>query len=81
MSSLLLDTARRLVEGQSFDTRSRTVGLVAVLLLLTLLVAADVLRALTGRRARALRADLTVVIGPLLVAFAVIVGTRIGHLL
>jgi hypothetical protein len=81
VSSLLLDTARRLVEGQSFDARSRTVGLVAVLLLLTLLVAADVLRALAGRRARALRADLTIVIGPLLVAFAVIVGTRIGHLL
>jgi hypothetical protein len=81
VSSLLLDTARRLVGGESFDTRSRTVGLVAVLLLLTLLVAADVLGALAGRRARALRADLTIAIGPLLVAFAVIVGTRIGHLL
>ena len=81
MSSLLLDTARRLVEAQSFDTRSRTVGLVAILLLLALLVAADVLRALGGRRARALRADLTVAIAPLLVAFAVILGTRVGHLL
>jgi hypothetical protein len=81
MSSLVLDTGRRLVDAQPFDTRSVSVGLVAVLLLVVLLVCAEVLRGLGGARARALAANLTVVIGPLLVAFALIVGTRLGHLL
>ena len=51
MTSLVLDTGRRLVDVESFDARSATVGLAAVLLL-----------------------------AGLLVAFAVIVGTRLGHL-
>ena len=80
MTSLLFDTARWLVDAQGFDARSATVGLVAVLALAALLVAAEVLRALGGARARALVANLTIAIVPLLVAFAVIVGTRFGHL-
>jgi hypothetical protein len=81
VSSLVLDTGRRLFDAQSFDARSATVGLVAVLLLAMLLVAAEVLRGLGGERARALMGNLTIAIAPLLVAFAVIVGTRFGHLL
>jgi len=80
VSSLVLDTGRRLVDAQPFDVRSATVGLVAVLLLVVLLTAAEVLRGLGDARARALAANLTVAIGPLLVAFALIVGTRLGHL-
>ena len=80
MTALVLDTGRRLVDVQSFDARSATVGLAAVLLLAGLLVAVEVLRGLDGARARALAANLTIAIGPLLVAFAVIVGTRLGHL-
>jgi hypothetical protein len=81
VSSLVLDTGRRLLDAQPFDVRSATVGLVAVLLLVALLVAGEVLRGLGGERARALRANLTVAIAPLLLAFAVIVGMRFGHLL
>ena len=81
MSSLVLDTGRRLLDAQPFDARSATVGLVAVLMLVALLVGAEVLRGLGSERARALRANLIVAIGPLLVAFAVIVGIRFGHLL
>jgi hypothetical protein len=77
----VLDTGRRGVEVQSFDARSATVGLAAVLLLAGLLAAVEVLRGLDGARARVLAGNLTVAIGPLLVAFAVIVGTRLGHLL
>ena len=51
------------------------------LLLAGLLVAVEVLRGLDGARARAIAGNLTVAIGPLLVAFAVIVGVRFGHLL
>ena len=51
-----------------------------MLLLAGLLVAVEVLRGLDGARARALAGNLTIAIGPLLVAFAVIVGTRLGHL-
>ena len=81
MSSLVLDTGRRLVDSQGFDARSATVGLVAVLLLAALLVAVEVLRGLGGARARAVVGNLTVAVVPLLLAFAVIVGTRFGHLL
>jgi hypothetical protein len=80
MTAPVLDTGRRLVDALGFDARSATVGLVAVLLLAVLLVAVEVLRGLDGARARALAGNLTVAIGPLLVAFAVIVGTRLGHL-
>ena len=80
MTSLVLDTGRRLVDVESFDARSATVGLAAVLLLAGLLVAVEVLRGLDGARARALAGNLTIAIGPLLGAFAVIVGTRLGHL-
>lgn len=81
MSSLLLDTGRRLVDAQAFNTRSATVGLVAVLLLAVLLVEAEVLRGLGGERGRTALANLSIAIAPLLIAFVVIVGTRIGHLL
>ena len=81
MSSLVLDTGRRLFDAQGFDARSATVGLAVVLLLAVLLVAAEVLQGLRGERARALRANLTIAIAPLLVAFALILGTRFGHLI
>jgi len=81
VTSLVLDTGRRLFDAEAFGVRSVTVGLVAVLLLAVLLVAAEVLRGLRGERARAVLANLTIAIAPLLVAFAVIVGTRFGHLL
>jgi hypothetical protein len=80
VTSLVLDTGRRLVDAHGFDARSATVGLVAVLLLAALLAAVEVLRGLGGERARAVVANLTVAIVPLLVAFVVIVGTRFGHL-
>ena len=80
MTAPVLDTARRLVGSLGFDARSATIGLVAALLLAGLLVAVEVLRGLGSARARALAGNLTVAIGPLLVAFAVIVGTRLGHL-
>jgi hypothetical protein len=80
VSSLVLDTGRRLFDAQAFDVRSATVGLVTVLLLVALLVAAEVLRGLGGERSRAIIANLTIAIAPLLVAFAVIVGVRFGHL-
>jgi heme A synthase len=81
VTSLVLDTGRRLFDARAFDLRSATVGLVAVLLLAALVGAAEVLRGLGGERARAVLANLTIAIAPLLVAFAVIVGTRFGHLL
>jgi hypothetical protein len=80
MSSLLLDTAHRLVHAQSYDARSASVGLVVVALLALLLVESELLRAAGGHRARAAVRTLSVAIAPLLVAFAVILGTRLGHL-
>jgi len=81
VSSLLFDAAQRLVEAQDFDARSTGVGLVAILLLIALLVEAEVLRGLGGDQARARVRSLAVVAGPLRFAFALIVGTRLAHLL
>jgi hypothetical protein len=81
MSSLVLDTGRRLLDAQPFDTRSATVGLVAIVLLAILLIATELLRGFGGARARAVIAGLSIAIGPLLFAFALIVGVRFGHLL
>ncbi|MEA2254280.1 MAG: hypothetical protein QOG35_325 [Solirubrobacteraceae bacterium] len=80
MSSLVLDTGRRLFDAQTFGVRSVSVGLVVVVLLAALLIESELLRGLGSRRARATIRNLTIAIAPLLVAFAVIVGTRLGHL-
>ena len=55
MSSLIFDTAQRLVEQQSFYQRSASIGAVAILLLIALLVAAEVLRGLCRPRRGAAR--------------------------
>jgi hypothetical protein len=81
MSSLVLDTGRRLVDAQTFDARSASIGLVVVVLLSVLLIESELLRGLGGRRAQATVRNLSIVIAPLLVAFAVILGTRLGHLI
>jgi hypothetical protein len=80
VSSLVLDTGRRLVDAQTFGARSVTVGLVVVVLLAVLLIESELLRGLDGRRARATIGNLTIAIAPLLVAFAVILGARLGHI-
>jgi hypothetical protein len=81
MSSLLFDTARRLVHDESFARRSTTVGLAVVLLLLALVVQRELVRALGGEHERARIQSFGVAIGPLLVAFLLIAGVRYVHLL
>jgi hypothetical protein len=81
MSSLLFDAAQRLVELQSYYERSASIGAVAVLLLLVLLVEREVLRGLDDDRGRAAARTLVIAIEPLLLAFVVIVGVRLVLLL
>jgi len=81
VSSLLFDSAQRLVELQSYYERSASVGAVAVLLLLALLVEREVLRGMGDDRGRAAARTLGIAVEPLLLAFIVIVGVRLAQLL
>jgi hypothetical protein len=77
MSSLVFETAQRLVDRQSYYHRSESIGAIAILLLITLLVAAEVLRALDGRWKDAAQRTLVIAVEPLLLAFVVVVGVRL----
>jgi hypothetical protein len=77
MSSLVFETAQRLVDHQSYYHRSEGIGAVAILLLIALLVAAEVLRALDGRWKDAAQRTLVIAVEPLLFAFVVVVGVRL----
>jgi hypothetical protein len=77
MSSLIFDTAQRLVDHQSFYQRSASIGAIAILLLIALLVAAEALRALGGRWKDAAERTLVIAVEPLLLAFVVVVGVRL----
>jgi hypothetical protein len=82
VTSLLFDAARRALADQGFDARSAGIGIAVVLLLVALVVERELLRGFGGSAAAPARLQaLGVVIGPLLVAFAFIVGVRFGHLL
>jgi hypothetical protein len=77
MSSLIFDTAQRLADHQSFYQRSASIGTVAILLLIALLVAAEVLRGLGGRWKDSAERTLVIAVEPLLLAFVVVVGVRL----
>ena len=77
MTSLIFDSAQRLVDVQTFFHRSARIGAVAALLLIVLLVGGEVLRGLGGRRADAAARTLPIAVEPLLLAFIVIVGVRL----
>jgi hypothetical protein len=77
MSSLIFDITQRLVDHQSFYQRSASIGAVAILLLIALLVAAEVLRGLAGRWKDSAERTLVIAVEPLLLAFVVVVGVRL----
>jgi len=77
MSSLILETARRLVDHTSYYQRSASVGAVAIMLLIALLVVAEVLRGLDGRWKDAAERTLPIAVEPLMLAFVLIVGVRL----
>jgi hypothetical protein len=77
MTSLIFDSAQRLADHASYYQRSARIGAIAVLLLIALLVAAEVLRGLDGRWKDAVERTLVIAVEPLLLAFVVVVGVRL----
>jgi hypothetical protein len=77
MSSLIFETAQRLMDRTSYDQRSASIGAVAIMLLIALLVAGEVLRGLDGRWKDAAERTVPIAVEPLMLAFVLIVGVRL----
>jgi hypothetical protein len=80
VTSLINKATEDVLGAHSFQALSATVGVVAILLLILLLVEREVLRAFGGVRAAARVRTLTAASLPLLVAAIAIIGTRLGDL-
>jgi hypothetical protein len=80
MSSTLTRLAAEFALTSPFQELSTTLGLVAVALVVVLLVRREVTRAAGGAGATARMRLLDLAIVPLLVAAAVVLGTRVAHL-
>jgi len=81
MSSTLTHLAAELALTSRFQELSTTLGLVAVLLAIVLLVGREVSRASGGAGTAARMRLLDLAILPLLVAAAVVLGTRVARLI
>ena len=77
MTAMVSAATRTIIRSNSYGTLTSTVGLVAVMLLVVLLLQKELLRTATTPRARAGGDMLNIAIPPLLLAFAVIVTLRV----
>ena len=80
MSATVTAVTRAIIRSSNYGTLSTTVGLVAILLLVVLLVQKEILRAADTPQARAGGQLLNIAIAPLLLASAVIVTMRLASI-
>jgi H+/Cl- antiporter ClcA len=79
MNSMLPHATHHALEHASYSQITASVGVVAIVLLIVLLIEQEFIRALRGGGSSSKR-TLQVAIVPLLITFAVIVVTRFAHL-
>jgi hypothetical protein len=79
MNSVLPHATQHALEHASYSQITTSVGVVAIVLLIVLLIEHELIRALRSRGSSSQRI-LQVAIVPLLITFAVIVVTRFAHL-
>lgn len=80
MTGTVTTVTRSIIESTPYGTLSTTVGLVAILLLVVLLVQQELLRSAGTPRTRPGERALTIAIAPLLLASAVIMAVRLASL-
>lgn len=76
MTSTVTNVTKTLIETISFNDRSMSVGIIAILLLLTLLSQKELIRAANAPRSKMLLSTFNVAIVPLLLVFGFIVLMR-----
>ena len=81
MTALIPESVRQTILSFTFDYRSTTVGLVAILILGLLLIAREIIRAHGGPRAVERVDALNVAIYPLLLTFIGVVVVRVVSLI
>lgn len=81
MTSTVTEATRTTIATTSYDTVSTTIGVVVILLLFALLIYKELMRACDVRHTRVWIQSLNLVIGPLLMAFGVIMTMRFVDLL
>jgi len=81
MTAIMTELTRDAILSSSSGDATTTLGIIAIVLLLVLLIQSEFLRALGGTRARLWRQTLNIVIGPLLFVFVLIVAVRIAEYL
>jgi H+/Cl- antiporter ClcA len=79
MNSLLPHATHRALEHASYSQITTSVGVVAIVLLIVILIENELIRAIRGGGSSSQRI-LKVAIVPLLITFAVIIVTRFAHL-
>jgi hypothetical protein len=80
MNSFVNKATQNVFGGNGFEALSATVGVIAIVLLIVLLIEREVLRAMGGTRAIARVRSLTVATLPLLITAVAIIGSRIQNL-
>ena len=80
MNSFVNKATQNVFGGNGFEALSATVGVIAIVLLIVLLIEREVLRAMGGPRAVARVRSLTVATLPLLITAVAIIGSRIQNL-
>ena len=77
MTAIVTELTKDAILSSSSGDVTTTLGIIAIVLLLVLLIQSEFLRAVGGSRSQLWRQALNVIIGPLLFVFVLIVAVRI----
>ena len=80
MTATVTAATRTIIASGSYETLSATIGIVAILLLLVLLIEKELMRAAGGPRLRIGVQALNIVITPLLLMFTLILVMRLASI-
>jgi hypothetical protein len=81
MTSTVTEVTKTFIQSHTYAAVSTTVGIIAILLLVVLLIQKELMRAQGGSRARVGVDALNTTIAPLLLAFVVIMILRFADIL
>ena len=81
MTAIITEVTRAMIASTTADTRTASLGVTAIFLLVALLIQKELTRAVGGPLAKTWQQTLNTAIAPLLVAFGVVMVVRFADLL